>query len=90
VGGIPDQVRHDKEGLLVPPGDTGAMGDAILELLRNSARARRLGEAGRWRAASRFSHATMVRQIEDVYREVLGHPARQSITSEEPEVRTKR
>jgi glycosyltransferase involved in cell wall biosynthesis len=90
VGGIPDQVRHDKEGLLVPPGDTGAMGDAILELLRDPSRARRLGEAGRWRAASRFSHATMVRQIEDVYREVLGRPAVQSTTPEEPELRTTR
>ena len=88
VGGIPDQVRHDKEGLLVPPGDAGAIGDAILDLLRDPARARRLGEAGRRRATSEFGHAAMVRRIEDVYREVLGRPAAQSITPEEPELRT--
>ena len=90
VGGIPDQVRHDKEGLLVPPGDTHALGNALLALLRDPPRARRLGEAGRRRVASRFSHATMVRQIEDVYRDVLGREAAQSIAPGEPELRTTR
>jgi glycosyltransferase involved in cell wall biosynthesis len=91
VGGIPDQVRHGKEGLLVPPGDTGAMGDAIVALLRDPARARSLGEAGRRRATSEFSHAVMVRRIEDVYRDILGQPAPQSITpEEESELRTTR
>jgi glycosyltransferase involved in cell wall biosynthesis len=90
VGGIPDQIRHDKEGLLVPPGDTNAIGDALLALLRDPDHARRLGEAGRRRASSQFSHETMVRQIEDVYRDVLGPPATRSIAPEEPELRTTR
>jgi glycosyltransferase involved in cell wall biosynthesis len=90
VGGIPDQMRHDKEGLLIPPGDPDALGDTLLALLRDTDHARRLGEAGRRRATSRFSHATMVRQIEDVYHAVLGPPAAQSIAPEEPELRTTR
>lgn len=90
VGGIPDQVRHYREGLLVPAGDAGAMGDAILALLRNPDRARRLGEAGRRRATSEFGHAAMVRRIEGVYSEVLGHPAAQSTTPEESGLRTTR
>jgi len=73
VGGIPDQIRHDKEGLLVPPGDTGA-----------------LGEAGRRRATSEFGHPTMVRRIEDVYRDALGQPTPRSSAPEEPELRTTR
>jgi glycosyltransferase involved in cell wall biosynthesis len=88
VGGIPDQIRHDREGLLVPPGDAAAISDALLTLLRDPARASRLGEAARRRAASRFSHDTMVRRIEDVYRDVLGRPAAQSIAPDEPELRT--
>jgi glycosyltransferase involved in cell wall biosynthesis len=90
VGGIPDQVRHDKEGLLVPSGDPDAIGDALVALLRDPDRARCLGEAGRRRAASRFSHATMVGQIEDVYREVLGRQPAQGATPGEPELRTTR
>jgi len=90
VGGIPDQVRHGEEGLLVPPGDTEALGEALLDLLRDPGRARRLGEAGRRRATSEFGHATMVGRIEDVYRAVLGRPAARSIAPEEPELRTTR
>jgi glycosyltransferase involved in cell wall biosynthesis len=90
VGGIPDQIRHDKEGLLVSPGDTGALGDALLALLRDPDRAHCLGEAGRRRATSQFSHTTMVRRIEDVYRDVLGRPAAQSVSPGEPELRTTR
>jgi glycosyltransferase involved in cell wall biosynthesis len=88
VGGIPDQIRHDKEGLLVPPGDTGALGEALLDLLRDPSRARRLGEAGRRRATSEFGHPTMVKRIEDVYRSVLGRPATHSAIPEEPKLRT--
>jgi glycosyltransferase involved in cell wall biosynthesis len=90
VGGIPDQIRHDREGLLVPPGDAAAISDALLTLLRDPARASRLGEAARRRVASRFSHDTMVRRIEDVYRDVLGRPAAQSIAPDERELRTTR
>jgi len=90
VGGIPDQIRHDKEGLLVLPGDTEALGEALLALLRDPDHARRLGEAGRRRASSQFSHAAMVRQIEDVYHSVVDRPAAQSTAPEEPELRTTR
>jgi glycosyltransferase involved in cell wall biosynthesis len=90
VGGIPDQIRHDKEGLLVPPDDTKTLGDALLALLHDPARARQLGQAGHRRTTSQFSHAAMVRRIEDVYHAVLGPPAAQSITPDEPELRTTR
>ncbi|MDP9412361.1 MAG: glycosyltransferase family 4 protein [Actinomycetota bacterium] len=70
VGGIPDQVRHGKEGLLVRPGDPGALCDALVELLRDPARARRLGEAGRRRVEREFSHEATVRRVEAVYRGV--------------------
>jgi glycosyltransferase involved in cell wall biosynthesis len=83
VGGIPEQIRHEREGLLFPPGDSTALGDALLGLLRNPARARHLGEAGRRRSASEFSHAIMVRRVEAVYRTALGEPAVQGATPEE-------
>ena len=72
VGGIPEQLRHGREGLLVPPEDPVALGEAVLDLLRHPEQARRLGEAGRQRAALQYRHTTMVQRIEDVYRSVLG------------------
>jgi glycosyltransferase involved in cell wall biosynthesis len=87
VGGVTDQVRHGKEGLLIPPGDATALGDALLELLQDPDRAHRLGEAGRRRADSVFSHAAMVRKIEGVYHAALGHPPAQGADPREPTFR---
>jgi glycosyltransferase involved in cell wall biosynthesis len=67
VGGIPDQVRHGEEGLLVPPDDPDALAETLGTLLRNPTRARRLGEAGRRRAGNEFCHDTLVRRIEAIY-----------------------
>ena len=85
VGGIPDQVRHESEGLLVPPGDPGALSDAIMRLLEDPGFARGLGEGGRRRAATEFGYGTMLRRIEAVYRAALGQTAAQG--SEVPEER---
>ncbi len=87
VGGVPDQVRHGKEGLLVPPEDPVALGDALLELLQDPGLARRLGEAGRRRSDSEFAHATMVQRIETDYGAALGLPPAQSAAPEEPTFR---
>ena len=71
VGGIPDQIRHGREGILVPPGDPRALGDALLGMLREPERARSMGEAGRLRAGTEFSHENMVRRVEEIYRAAL-------------------
>ena len=71
VGGIPEQIGHEREGLLVPPGDPEALSAAILSLLQDPAWARRLGEAGRRRLATRFNPVTMLRQTECIYRAAL-------------------
>lgn len=76
VGGIPEQIRHRCEGLLVPPGDVAALTEAILTLLQHPTWAQQLGEAGRQRSLSHFNFATMVRETEAVYRVALGLQAR--------------
>jgi glycosyltransferase involved in cell wall biosynthesis len=43
VGGIPDLVEDDRNGLLVEPGDTPALADAIARILSDRALAERLG-----------------------------------------------
>lgn len=50
VGGIPEVVRHDREGLLAERGDANSLAAALLALVRDPLRARSLGEAGRRRS----------------------------------------
>ena len=47
VGGVPEVLRHGETGLLVPPGDVGALTDAILSLASDREKCRTMGEAGR-------------------------------------------
>jgi len=42
VGGIPDLVEHDRNGLLVEPGDAQALADAIVRILSDRELAERL------------------------------------------------
>lgn len=88
VGGIPDQIRHRQEGLLVPPGDAGSLADAILDLLRDPALARALGEAAQRRATSEFAHERMVARVEGVYRSALGLPPAPDSAPEKPDLQT--
>jgi glycosyltransferase involved in cell wall biosynthesis len=79
VGGIPEQIRHHCEGLLVPPRSSRALSDAIVHLLQHSTLRQQLGEAGRQRALSEFNFVAMVQATEDVYRTVLGLQAKNNI-----------
>ena len=67
VGGIPEVVDPEVTGLLVPPRDPGALGTAIVRLLRDQALTHRLGEAGRSRVEARFSAERMVQETLAVY-----------------------
>ncbi len=67
VGGNPEIVENEKTGLLVPPRDAEALSNAIIRILESPDLAKRFGEAGRERVATRFSLEAMVRSTEDLY-----------------------
>lgn len=67
VGGTPELVRDGETGLLVPPGDSGALQKALARLLSDPTFARRLGEAGRDRVETTFSAASMEAGILRIY-----------------------
>lgn len=60
AGGIPEVVIDGETGLLVPPGDHDALARAIVTLLKDPDRRRRMGEAGRRRVAAAFDVDHMV------------------------------
>ena len=74
VGGVTEVLEDRKTGLLVPPGDSGALAAAIMTLMGNPPLVKELGEAARHEATTRFSLAGMVRAYEGVYSELNGTP----------------
>jgi glycosyltransferase involved in cell wall biosynthesis len=71
VGGTPELLDEGVSGILVPPCDAPAMAAAIERLLGDSAMARRMGNAGRERAVTRFSMPSMVSRTESYYDTLL-------------------
>jgi glycosyltransferase involved in cell wall biosynthesis len=72
AGGIPEIVRDRENGLLVPPGDSQALGEAVLWMLDHPEAARALGARGRALVEREFSVPAMVAGNLRVYRQVLG------------------
>ncbi len=71
IPGFTEVVRDGVEGLLVPPRDEVALSRAIARLLDDPGLARRMGEAGRDRAA-RYDWNTVVAELEAAYRRAIG------------------
>ncbi|MBI5117366.1 glycosyltransferase family 4 protein [Candidatus Poribacteria bacterium] len=71
AGGIPEIIVNDKTGLLVPPKDPPALAEAIVGLLGNPEKARRLADAGRAMVMNRFTADRMVEGTIAVYQNLL-------------------
>jgi glycosyltransferase involved in cell wall biosynthesis len=70
VGGIPDLVQHEYNGLLVPPADEKALAAAIMQLINNPEKAKLMGQRGRERC-HQFSVEAMTEKIDRLYLELL-------------------
>jgi glycosyltransferase involved in cell wall biosynthesis len=57
VGGVPEVVDVGHNGFLVPPGDSRALADRILDLLASTVERRRMGRNGRERVRASFTFA---------------------------------
>jgi glycosyltransferase involved in cell wall biosynthesis len=67
VGGIPELVVDGVTGLLVPPKEPQRFANALEQLLRDSNRARSMGERGSDRARREFSTSLMAKRVEELY-----------------------
>lgn len=67
AAGIPEVIVEGRDGLLAGPGDEVQLQQALEQLLGDEALRRRLGHAGRDRAAGEFSAAAMTDAYEQAY-----------------------
>ncbi|HEX3031747.1 MAG TPA: glycosyltransferase family 4 protein, partial [Bacillota bacterium] len=71
AGGIPEIIRHEGNGLLVPPGDAMALARGVTWLMEHRSGAAELAEAGYHTVESRFTLEAMIKEIELVYEQSL-------------------
>ncbi len=71
VGGIPEVVTHELEGLLVLLKDAEALADALARIVLDKELGQSFGRAGKKRVAAEFTFAGMLDAYEKVYKEVL-------------------
>jgi phosphatidyl-myo-inositol dimannoside synthase len=68
-GGLPDAVQDGVTGILVDPLDIGAAAEAIVALLGDPERARRMGAAGRAAVLDHFTWDHMAREARKLFEE---------------------
>jgi glycosyltransferase involved in cell wall biosynthesis len=71
VGGIPDLVKDNVNGLLITPGDVKGLADALKKLLNDKGLANIMGRDGRKGISDKFSADAMIRSISNIYIECL-------------------
>lgn len=76
AGGPTEIVEDGVTGLLTPPGDAGALAQAIEHLLDDDARRASMGRAGRARARELFGADRMARRFEALYQDIAGMTSR--------------
>jgi L-malate glycosyltransferase len=67
VGGIPEVLEHERNGLLVTAGDERALAAALARVLERPALAAEMGEAARHDVETRFSFERMVGEFQDLF-----------------------
>jgi glycosyltransferase involved in cell wall biosynthesis len=72
-GGVPELVRHRKNGLLVARGDDEGLYQAMQELLLDADMRRDLGSEGE-KTAKKYPWENTVKGLEEIYVKVLGKP----------------
>ncbi|MCZ7605303.1 MAG: N-acetyl-alpha-D-glucosaminyl L-malate synthase BshA [Planctomycetota bacterium] len=76
TGGLPEVVEDGISGFLHTPGNVEAMAASIRKLLSDDKLAKRMGEAARERASSKFRREALLPVWEAYYEKVLSQPAK--------------
>jgi glycosyltransferase involved in cell wall biosynthesis len=73
TGGLKEQIEDNVTGLLVTPGDSGALAEALLVLARDRQRRVEMGSVGRVRALERYSLESVLDAYEQLYDDSWPH-----------------
>lgn len=71
VGGVSELVIDKETGFLIAPKDVKAFAAAIIDLIKNKEKAKRMGWAGRKRVEGNFTLEMMVRRHQELYSSIL-------------------
>ncbi len=71
VGGIPDMVKDNETGLLVPPNDVEALREGLRRLMTDAELRQRLGEGGKRFAEENLAWDAIAEKHADFYKELL-------------------
>jgi colanic acid/amylovoran biosynthesis glycosyltransferase len=78
VAGIPELIRNDIDGILVPPSDDRALASAIKRLIDDSALRRRLGVAARRRVMDKYNLDRNIEVLAQIFADRIGGHQRHS------------
>jgi len=71
VGGTAEIVKHDVNGLLVPPGNSKSLAEAITLLLENTSLSANIGQTARDFISQNYGIETIARKWESLYKSLL-------------------
>jgi len=71
VGGILSILENDTTGRIVPPSDSRALANCLLEMLAEPERTRKMGVAGQNQVEDRFTVTRMVDDMLSLYGDVI-------------------
>jgi len=75
---LPEIVKDETTGFLVPPGDPDALADRLLQLARSTELRKEMGEAGRQAARERFDASQIYDELESLFERVVESESRSS------------
>ena len=76
VGGLPELVQHEQNGLLIPPGQPTAIAEAIIRLISNQDELIQMGARARESVSERFSQKAMLEKVATVYETAIARQQR--------------
>lgn len=71
VGGVPEIITNEENGLLVEPSDSGELANAIKTIAADENLRKKMGKAAKERLADKFSEESIVGKIDAIYRKLL-------------------